>query len=71
MDAVCLAGNGTQRAFEDDDDILYISLHRHGNGFYPGGDYGALESVGSGKGRGLCVLSACARMRVAGRAFWC
>lgn len=49
------AGNGTQRAFEDDDDILYISLHRHGNGFYPGGDYGALESVGSGKGRGLCV----------------
>ncbi|BGO97405.1 Histone deacetylase clr3 [Rhodotorula toruloides ATCC 204091] len=48
-------GNGTQRAFEDDDDILYISLHRHGNGFYPGGDYGALESVGSGKGRGFSV----------------
>ncbi|GAA5999704.1 uncharacterized protein JCM10292_003708 [Rhodotorula paludigena] len=48
-------GNGTQRAFEDDDDILYISLHRHGNGFYPGGDYGALESVGSGRGRGFSV----------------
>ncbi|GAA5820597.1 hypothetical protein JCM3770_007170 [Rhodotorula araucariae] len=48
-------GNGTQRAFEDDSDILYISLHRHGNGFYPGGDYGALESVGSGPGRGFSV----------------
>jgi histone deacetylase 6 len=46
-------GNGTQRAFEHDEDILYISLHRHGNGFYPGGDYGAMESVGSGPGRGL------------------
>ena len=50
-------GNGTQRAFEDDKDILYISLHRHGNGFYPGGDYGALDSAGSGTGRGLCVLA--------------
>ncbi|BGP49310.1 Histone deacetylase hda1 [Rhodotorula kratochvilovae] len=48
-------GNGTQRAFEDDSDILYVSLHRHGNGFYPGGDYGALESVGSGSGRGFSV----------------
>ncbi|GAA5992848.1 hypothetical protein JCM10908_001371 [Rhodotorula pacifica] len=48
-------GNGTQRAFEDDKDILYISLHRHGNGFYPGGDYGALESAGSGTGRGFSV----------------
>ncbi|GAA6010687.1 hypothetical protein JCM10207_005798 [Rhodosporidiobolus poonsookiae] len=48
-------GNGTQRAFEDDADILYISLHRHGNGFYPGGDYGAKESVGSGAGRGFSV----------------
>ncbi|POY71533.1 hypothetical protein BMF94_5454 [Rhodotorula taiwanensis] len=48
-------GNGTQRAFEDDKDILYISLHRHGNGFYPGGDYGALESAGSGPGRGFSV----------------
>ncbi|GAA6044078.1 hypothetical protein JCM8097_005022 [Rhodosporidiobolus ruineniae] len=48
-------GNGTQRAFEHDADILYISLHRHGNGFYPGGDYGAKESVGSGAGRGFSV----------------
>ncbi|KPV74546.1 uncharacterized protein RHOBADRAFT_54352 [Rhodotorula graminis WP1] len=48
-------GNGTQRAFEDDADILFISLHRHGNGFYPGGDYGALESTGSGAGRGFSV----------------
>ncbi|GAA5844933.1 hypothetical protein JCM11251_007273 [Rhodosporidiobolus azoricus] len=48
-------GNGTQRAFEHDADILYISLHRHGAGFYPGGDYGAMESVGSGAGRGFSV----------------
>ncbi|GAA5989512.1 hypothetical protein JCM11641_005556 [Rhodosporidiobolus odoratus] len=48
-------GNGTQRAFENDADILYISLHRHSNGFYPGGDYGAKESVGSGAGRGFSV----------------
>ncbi|GAA5917900.1 hypothetical protein JCM6882_003984 [Rhodosporidiobolus microsporus] len=48
-------GNGTQRAFETDADILYISVHRHGQGFYPGGDYGAMESVGSGPGRGFSV----------------
>jgi len=48
-----LAGNGTQKAFEDDPSVLYISLHRHADGFYPGGTYGAMESVGSGPGQGL------------------
>lgn len=46
-------GNGTQKAFEDDPNVLYISLHRHADGFYPGGSYGAMESVGSGAGAGL------------------
>lgn len=49
-------GNGTQRAFEDDDEVLYISLHRYDNGdFYPGGTYGASASVGSGKGKGFSI----------------
>ncbi|GAA6064520.1 hypothetical protein JCM10212_004771 [Sporobolomyces blumeae] len=48
-------GNGTQKAFEDDPSVLYISLHRHADGFYPGGTYGALESVGSGAGQGFSV----------------
>ncbi|GAA5829321.1 hypothetical protein JCM5353_004040 [Sporobolomyces roseus] len=48
-------GNGTQKAFEDDPSVLYISLHRHADGFYPGGTYGAMESVGSGPGQGFSV----------------
>ncbi|KAN0063072.1 Histone deacetylase hda1 [Thecaphora frezii] len=49
-------GNGTQRAFEDDADVLYISLHRYDNGsFYPGGKYGSDDSVGSGPGEGRSV----------------
>ncbi|CEQ43207.1 SPOSA6832_05110, partial [Sporobolomyces salmonicolor] len=48
-------GNGTQKAFEDDPNVLYVSLHRHSDGFYPGGTYGALDSVGSGAGRGFSV----------------
>ncbi|CAD6886348.1 unnamed protein product [Tilletia laevis] len=40
-------GNGTQRAFWDDPDTLYVSLHRYENGeYYPGGTYGAIETVG-------------------------
>jgi len=46
-------GNGTQKAFYDDPNILYLSLHRHGNGFYPGGDQGDADKVGEGKGKGL------------------
>ncbi|KAE8230807.1 hypothetical protein CF326_g4186 [Tilletia indica] len=40
-------GNGTQRAFWDDPNTLYMSLHRYENGeYYPGGTYGANETVG-------------------------
>jgi histone deacetylase 6 len=49
-------GNGTQRAFEDDPSVLYISIHRYDNGdFYPSGNYGALESSGEGAGLGYSV----------------
>ena len=40
-------GNGTQRMFESDPSVLYFSVHRHDNGkFYPGGDYGGVDSAG-------------------------
>ncbi|KAF9017536.1 hypothetical protein BDZ89DRAFT_1074786, partial [Hymenopellis radicata] len=49
-------GNGTQKAFEDDADILYISLHRYDGGqFYPGGTYGGMHSCGEGDGLGYSV----------------
>lgn len=46
-------GNGTQKAFWNDPNVLYMSLHRHGDGFYPGGNYGSAEMVGEGAGTGL------------------
>ncbi|RSH94679.1 Histone deacetylase hda1 [Saitozyma podzolica] len=49
-------GNGTQRAFWDDPDVLYISIHRHDGGrFYPTSDFGALDMVGTGAGEGKSV----------------
>ncbi|KAK4050595.1 Histone deacetylase hda1 [Microbotryomycetes sp. JL201] len=48
-------GNGTQKAFWGDKDILYMSLHRHGDGFYPGGTYGGADMVGQGPGEGYSV----------------
>lgn len=46
-------GNGTQKAFWDDPNVLYISLHRHDGTFYPGGSYGSAEKVGEDAGEGL------------------
>ncbi len=51
-------GNGTQRAFEDRDDVLYISIHEHPLTLkYPGTGYPG--ETGRGPGRGftlnLCV----------------
>jgi hypothetical protein len=47
------AGNGTQRAFNDDPSVLYVSLHRYEEGtFYPCGPFGSLESCGEGPGLG-------------------
>lgn len=49
-------GNGTQRAFYDNKEVLYISLHRFENGkFYPGTKYGDADKVGEGKGEGYSV----------------
>ena len=44
-------GNGTQHAFEDDPEILFISTHQ--SPAYPGS--GGLNEVGSGKGKGFTV----------------
>ncbi|CAI4229258.1 unnamed protein product [Auanema sp. JU1783] len=47
-------GNGTQQCFEEDPNVLYISLHRHDNGnFYPG--TGAVTEMGKGAGKGYTV----------------
>ena len=46
-------GNATENQFIDDDSVLYISLHRHGGGFYPG--TGAHSIVGTGQGTGFNV----------------
>ncbi|KII92267.1 hypothetical protein PLICRDRAFT_172376 [Plicaturopsis crispa FD-325 SS-3] len=49
-------GNGTQRAFNDDPSVLYISIHRYEKGdFYPCGPFGSMESCGEGPGLGYSV----------------
>lgn len=50
-------GNGTQRAFEDDPNVLYISIHRYDEdgSFYPGSTYGNYDSCGTGPGEGKSV----------------
>ncbi|KAJ8371335.1 hypothetical protein SKAU_G00113630 [Synaphobranchus kaupii] len=49
-------GNGTQHIFEDDDSVLYISLHRYDNGqFFPSSKDADFDRVGLGKGRGFNV----------------
>jgi acetoin utilization deacetylase AcuC-like enzyme len=44
-------GNGTQHSFEDDDSILYISLHQYPH--YPG--TGSFRETGRGKGAGYTI----------------
>ncbi|XP_028265430.1 histone deacetylase 6 isoform X2 [Parambassis ranga] len=49
-------GNGTQHMFEDDNSVLYISLHRYDNGtFFPSSEDGAPDKVGVAKGAGFNV----------------
>ncbi|KAJ5104326.1 histone deacetylase Hda1 [Penicillium alfredii] len=46
-------GNGIQKAFYNDPNVLYISIHVHQNGkFYPGGDEGDWDHCGEGPGLG-------------------
>ena len=47
-------GNGTQKAFYEDPNVLYVSLHRHDHGnFYPG--TGGPVECGAGAGLGFNV----------------
>jgi histone deacetylase 6 len=47
-------GNGTQSAFYDDPNVLYISIHRYDGGdFYPPGEAGSLACCGEDEGLGL------------------
>lgn len=49
-------GNGTQKIFAEDPDVLFISLHRYDNGhFYPSGPLGGPQYVGAGAGIGRSV----------------
>jgi acetoin utilization deacetylase AcuC-like enzyme len=46
-------GNGTQDIFYDDGAVTFLSIHRYGDGFYPG--TGAKDETGSGRGLGHTV----------------
>ncbi|CAM6092712.1 unnamed protein product [Calypogeia fissa] len=49
-------GNGTQHMFWEDPNVLYFSIHRYDFGeFYPGGDDGNYDKIGSGKGAGFNI----------------
>jgi len=48
-------GNGTQHAFEDRDDVLYISVHEHPRCLYPGTGFETETGVGRGEGFTLNV----------------
>jgi len=46
-------GQGTQEIFWTDCEVLFVSVHRRGTGFYPGS--GAVNEVGEGPGTGYTV----------------
>ena len=46
-------GNGTQDIFYEDPLVMFFSIHRHGQGFYPG--TGAENESGRGKGAGYTL----------------
>lgn len=46
-------GNGVQHIFESDPNVLYVSTHRYGGGFYPG--TGHPSEVGTNEGAGTSV----------------
>ncbi|XP_067096695.1 histone deacetylase 6 isoform X1 [Osmerus mordax] len=49
-------GNGTQHIFEEDDSVLYVSLHRYEDGtFFPTSEDADYDRVGQGRGRGYNV----------------
>jgi len=46
-------GNGTQDVFFADPQVFFLSIHRHGHGFYPG--TGAADETGTGAGLGATL----------------
>lgn len=49
-------GNGTQKIFYKNPNVLYISLHRYENGnFYPSTTFGNLDKVGEEEGEGFNI----------------
>ena len=49
-------GDGTQRIFDKDNSVLFISIHRHDRGsFYPAGDAGFYANCGEGEAEGTKV----------------
>lgn len=46
-------GDGTQKFFENRDDVLFASIHRYGNNFYP--HTGNYIEIGKGKGKGYTI----------------
>jgi acetoin utilization deacetylase AcuC-like enzyme len=46
-------GNGTQDIFCESPEVVFFSIHRYGNGFYPG--TGAADETGRGKGLGHII----------------
>ncbi len=46
-------GNGIQSAFEEDEDVLYVSIHEHPTFSFPGSGYA--EEIGTAQGRGTIL----------------
>jgi len=46
-------GNGTQDIFFENPDVMFLSIHRYGHGFYPG--TGAADETGAGRGLGYTL----------------
>ena len=44
-------GNGTQDIYYADPEVMFLSIHRYGHGFYPG--TGAADETGAGRGLGF------------------
>lgn len=51
-------GNGTQKAFYNDPNVVYCSIHRYENGhFYPGDKASAnYTAIGGGEAKGKSVI---------------
>lgn len=54
---ICFLGNGTQKAFYNDPNVVYCSIHRYENGhFYPGDKALAnYTAIGGGEAKGKSV----------------